>query len=81
MIVIDFSWSVTGVTNRTIDFALDFVDPILVSTGDFVRHSINVTIYDNSTYLFVTETGKQIDPNSQILLQSIPAQNTLSKTL
>ena len=55
---IDFTWQVLNVTKDAINFQLKFADPILVSNSDAIKHSINVTIADNSTDLFVSTSGR-----------------------
>ena len=58
LLEIEFTWNVVKVTNDTIHFQLQFADPLLVSNNDAIKHSVNVTIADNSTSLFVSTSGK-----------------------
>ena len=62
-----------NVTSNTIAIKLVFVDPILVSNSDAVKHNVYLTIADSSANLFVSKTGKQLDPQYQVLLSKIPA--------
>ena len=58
---IKFDWSVTNVTSTAVEIQLTFDDPLLVTSGVPIEHSVQVSI--NDTILFVSRTGKLIDPS------------------
>ena len=67
---IAFDWSVTNITSNAIQIQLTFADPLLVTSGIPIEHSVKVSI--NDTTLFVSKTGKLIDPADQELVARIP---------
>lgn len=81
LLMIEFTWKVLNVTSNSIDFQLTFADAILVSNSDAIRHTVNVTIADNSTSFFVSTSGRRMLAVDQVLLGAIPAQNTLEESV
>ena len=67
-----FTWTVQNVTQDVITVQLEFADPILVSSGGRIQHMVNVTIPEDSRFVFVSSSGKQVDPKDQKLSSPIP---------
>ena len=70
---IEYSWKITEVTSNSVHFKLKFEDPIVISNGDFDKHSLKLTI--KQEFLLISESGTPIDPNlDQQLISTLPMQ-------
>ena len=64
-----FTWKVTEITEGSVQFKLDFEEPILVSNGDYDKHSVQVKI--KQKHMLISESGSMLDPNTDHALISI----------
>ena len=62
----------TSVSNNFIDFQLKFEDALLVSNGDFGKHTVKVRV--NQSLMFVTDSGALLDPSYFTLASPLPLQ-------
>ena len=70
---IEYSWKITEVTSNSIHFKLKFEDPILISNGDYDKHSVQVII--KQKLLMVSESGSPLDPDlDHQLINTLPMQ-------
>ena len=47
---IDFDWTVTDITDKALQFKLDFLEPILVSNSQDSMHRVEVEVLDDRAF-------------------------------
>lgn len=75
----EFDWIATNITSDSIQIKLVFADPVLISSGGSVKHSVQVSLSDDQRLFLVSKTGRLISPDDKILLSEIPQQNVVSE--
>ena len=52
-----------------------------MSSGGRIEHMVNVTVPEQSQFIFVSSSGMQIDPQDEVLVSPIPMQDTLDESM